>query len=61
MQGFGQRNRHIDCSDEKLDYFDAFTADVRDRSETAMTQAHVYEVCRLSLEAQTKAVRLGGR
>ena len=36
-----------------------FAADVRDRSETAMTQNHVYEVCRLSLEAQTKAVRIG--
>ena len=52
---------HIDCSGEKLDYFDAFVADVRDRSETAMTQGHVYEVCRLSIEAQTKATRIGTR
>jgi predicted dehydrogenase len=55
----GKEMTHIDCSDEKLDYFEAFAADVRDRSETAMTQNHVYEVCRLSLEAQTKAVRIG--
>ena len=46
---------HIDCSGEELDYFRQFSADVRDRTETAMTQEHVYEVCRLSLEAQTKA------
>jgi predicted dehydrogenase len=57
----GEENTYIDCSSEKLDYFEAFTADVRDRTETAMTQAHVYEVCRLSLEAQAKASRLGGR
>jgi predicted dehydrogenase len=55
----GQEMTHIDCSDEKLDYFEAFAADVRDRTETAMTQDHVYEVCRLSLEAQANAVRLG--
>jgi hypothetical protein len=57
----GKEMTHIDCSSEKLDYFDAFAADVRDRSETAMTQSHVYEVCRLSLEAQTKAARIGTR
>jgi predicted dehydrogenase len=57
----GKENTYIDCSDEKLDYFEAFSADVRDRTETTMTQAHVYEVCRLSLEAQTKAAILGKR
>lgn len=57
----GKEMTHIDCSDEKLDYFDAFVADVTARSETAMPQAHVYEVCRLSLEAQAKAARLGHR
>ncbi|MFS2154256.1 Gfo/Idh/MocA family protein [Rhizobium sp. Rhizsp42] len=55
----GKEMTHIDCSDEKLDYFEAFLADVRDRTETAMPQAHVYEVCRLSLEAQANAVRIG--
>jgi|APAra7269097635_1048570.scaffolds.fasta_scaffold00023_97 predicted dehydrogenase len=57
----GKEMTHIDCSGEKLDYFDAFVADVRDRSETAMTHNHVYEVCRLSLEAQSKAARIGNR
>ena len=46
---------YIDCSGEKLDYFDQFVTDVRERTETAMSQAHVFEVCRLSLEAQAKA------
>ncbi|SDG15130.1 Gfo/Idh/MocA family protein [Pelagibacterium luteolum] len=46
---------YIDCANEELDYFRQFSADVRDRTETAMTQDHVYEVCRLSLEAQTRA------
>lgn len=50
--------QHIDCSSEELDYFPKFLADVTDRTETAMTQAHVYEVCRLSLEAQSRATHL---
>lgn len=57
----GKEMTHIDCSGEKLDYFDAFTADVGNRTQTAMTQDHVFEVCRLSLEAQTKAARIGAR
>ena len=52
---------HVDCTDEKITYFRDFCADVRDRTETAMTQAHVFEVCRLSLEAQARAVSLTGR
>lgn len=50
---------HIDCSAEPLPYFPAFVHDVRARSETAMRQSHVFEVCRLSLLAQQQAVRLG--
>lgn len=57
----GREMTHIDCSGEKLDYFDAFTADVGNRTQTAMTQDHVFEVCRLSLEAQAKAARIGAR
>jgi len=57
----GKEMTHIDCSGEKLDYFDAFTADVGNRTQTAMTQDHVFEVCRLSLEAQAKAARIGAR
>ena len=51
--------RHIDCSKEPLTYFRHFAADVRDRTETAMTQAHVFTVCRLALEAQARAQRVG--
>lgn len=51
--------RHVACDDEPLLYFNAFCADVRQRTETAMTQAHVFEVCRLSLQAQAQATRLG--
>lgn len=50
--------RHMQCSDQRLEYFDAFVADVRDRSETAMPQQHVLEVCRLSLQAQSRATVL---
>jgi predicted dehydrogenase len=51
----GQGVRHIDCSGEALVYFRDFLADVRDRSETAMPQAHVFEVSRLAIEAQDRA------
>lgn len=50
--------RHIDARDEPLVYFRRFVADVRDRTETAMTQDHVFTVCRLALEAQAQAVIL---
>ena len=51
--------RYIDCSKEPLSYFRRFAADVRDRTETAMPQAHVFTVCRLALEAQARAARIG--
>ncbi|GLQ10586.1 oxidoreductase [Devosia yakushimensis] len=53
--------QHIDCSNEELDYFTSFLADVRDRTATAMPQQHVYEVCRLSLDAQDKAVNISSQ
>jgi hypothetical protein len=51
--------RYIDCSKEPVTYFRRFIADVRDRSETAMSQRHVFTVCRLALDAQAKAKRVG--
>ena len=60
----GRETRHVDAGSEPLDYFTRFIADVRDRTETAMTQHHVFETTRLALEAQRRAVRLapaGGR
>ena len=53
--------RYIDCSKEPVSYFRKFAADVRDRTETAMTQRHVFTVCRLALEAQAKAGRFNPR
>jgi predicted dehydrogenase len=47
--------RHIDCSAEPLTFFRAFLHDVRERTHTAMTQAHVFTVCRLALEADALA------
>lgn len=54
----GSDTRHIDAAGEPLDYFEKFVADVRDRTETAMTQEHVFETTRLALEAQRTAVRI---
>lgn len=53
--------RHIDASREPLTYFRALAADVEARTETAVSQAHVFTVCRLALEAQAQAVRLLAR
>ena len=50
--------RHIGCAAEPIEYFARFCADVRDRTETAMTQAHVWTVCRLALAAQAGAERV---
>lgn len=49
---------HFDCSDEPITYFSDFLADVRDRTETSVPQEHIYEVTRLSLDAQAKATRV---
>ncbi len=53
----GKGTRHIPCEGGKMDYFQKFTADVINRTETAMTQAHCLNVCRLALEAQRLATQ----
>ncbi len=50
--------RHIDCAAEPVTYFRDLLADVRDRTATAMSQAHVWTVCRLALAAQAGAERV---
>lgn len=50
--------RHIDCSREPITYFSDFLNDVRDRTQTSVPQDHIYEVSRLSLDAQAKALRV---
>ena len=53
-----QGTRHIDCSDAPLPYYARLIADVFERTETAMPQAHCFKVCELALAAQARAVRL---
>jgi predicted dehydrogenase len=52
--------RHIDCREEPLPYGPRLMADVLDRTETAMAQAHCFLATELALQAEAKAVRLGG-
>ena len=54
----GQASRHVDASGGDLPYGRQLVADILDRTETAMSQAHCFLACRLALEAQAKAVRL---
>lgn len=51
--------RHIDCKAEPLPYGSRLIADVLDRTETAMTQAHCFLATELALRAEAMAVRLG--
>ena len=57
----GKAARHVDASAGDLPYGRQLLADIVDRTETAMTQAHCFLACRLALEAQAKAVRLDAR
>jgi predicted dehydrogenase len=54
----GKSVRHVDASDGDLPYGRQLLADIADRTETAMPQAHCFLACQLALEAQAKAVRL---
>lgn len=47
--------RYIDCRDTPLPYGAQFMADVANRTETAMTQAHGFLATELVLEAQARA------
>jgi predicted dehydrogenase len=53
------KTEHIPCAGEAVTTMRDFVADLRDRTETAMTQSHCFAVCRLALEAEARA--LGGR
>ncbi len=50
--------RHLDCGDAPLPYYERLIADIFERTETAMSQAHCFKVCELALAAQAKAIRL---
>jgi hypothetical protein len=50
--------RRIDCGAVELPYGRQLIADVRDRTETAMSQTHCFLASELALTAQTRAARL---
>lgn len=52
--------RYVDCSDADLPYYAQLIADVHDRTERAMPQAHAFTVSELALRAQAQASRQGG-
>ncbi|MGI4945805.1 MAG: Gfo/Idh/MocA family protein, partial [Janthinobacterium lividum] len=52
--------QHIDCADAKLPYYADLVADIRERTERSMTQAHCFKVMELALLAQAMAERRGG-
>ncbi|HEX3404131.1 MAG TPA: Gfo/Idh/MocA family oxidoreductase [Acetobacteraceae bacterium] len=54
-----RQTRYIDCRDADLPYAANLIADVLDRTERAMKQAHCFKVMELAVQAQAMAARLG--
>ena len=55
-----KQTRYVDCSDQALPYGPRLLDDIRNRTETAMSQAHCFLATELALKAEAQAVRLGG-
>jgi predicted dehydrogenase len=55
----GDKVEYIDCASDHRPYYQKLVNDVRDRTDTAMTQQHCFKVMELALDAQAKASRLG--
>lgn len=55
----GDKVEHIDGASDERPYYGHLVDDIRDRTETAMPQAHCFKVMELALKAQASAVRLG--
>lgn len=53
------RNEYMHCADIPLTYFENLAADVRNRTETAMSFTHAAKVTELAIRAQNAAVRRG--
>ena len=53
----GKGVQHLDCADVDLPYGRQLIADVHNRTETAMTQAHCFKAMELALTAQRMAER----
>lgn len=51
----GEKNELIPCNDAGLPYFPRLVADVEDRTETAVSQAHTFTTTELAIRAQMKA------
>ncbi|MFK7993379.1 MAG: Gfo/Idh/MocA family protein [Granulosicoccus sp.] len=51
----GSRCEKINASDAGLPFFPRLLQDVRDRTQTAMSQLHTFKVCELALRAQELA------
>lgn len=52
---------YVDCSDVELPYGRQLLADIRDRTETAMPQAHAFLAAELALRAELQATTLPAR
>lgn len=50
---------YIDCKQVSLPYAGRLIDDIRNRTETAMSQAHCFLAAELSLQAQAQATRIG--
>jgi predicted dehydrogenase len=55
----GESTRYLDCRGEPLPFAPALLRDVVERGETAMPQAHAFQVTEIALRAQVEAMRLG--
>ncbi len=47
-----ERCERVDASDADLPYFNRLIDDIRNRTDTAMSQNHVFKVCEIALSAQ---------
>jgi len=54
-----KETRYVDCRDAGLPYYANLIADVVDRTERAMPQAHCFKVMELALRAEAMAIRRG--
>ncbi len=55
----GESTRYLECRDQPLPFAPALLRDVVERGETAMPQAHAFQVTEIALRAQSGATRLG--
>jgi hypothetical protein len=53
-----KQTRHMDCADQVLPYGPRLLDDIRNRTETAMSQAHCFLATELALRAEAQAIWL---